>query len=44
MADQLAEISVEGALTDSQDEMDHGVHPTDPNVISYKKNKVGVIQ
>ena len=37
MADQLAKRSDEGALTDSQDKMDHGVRPTDPNVLSYKK-------
>ena len=37
MADQLANRSDEGALTDSQDEIDHGVWPTYPNVLSYKK-------
>ena len=37
MPDQVAERSNEGALTDSQDKMDHGVWPTDPNVLSYKK-------
>ena len=37
MADQFAETSDDGALTDSQDEMDHRVWPTDPNVLSYKK-------
>ena len=37
MADQLAERSDEGDLTDSQDQMDHRVQPTDPNVLSYKK-------
>ena len=31
----------EGADTDSQDERDHGVWPTDPNVMSYKKKKWG---
>ena len=36
MADQLAERSDEGTLTDSQDEMDHGVQPMDPKVLSYK--------
>ena len=34
--------SDEGAVTDSQDEFDHGVHPMDPNVMEYQKNKVGV--
>ena len=29
--------SDEGAVTDSQDEFDHGVHLTDPNVIAYQK-------
>ena len=43
MADQLAKRSDEQVLTDSQDEMHHGVWPMDPNVMSYK-NKVGVIQ
>ena len=37
MADQFAERSDEGMLTDSQDEMDHGMQLTDPNVMSYKK-------
>ena len=32
----------EGAITDSQDEYNHGVHPMDPNVMEYQ-NKVGVI-
>ena len=27
----------EGAITDSQDELDHGVHPTDPNVMGQQK-------
>ena len=30
------------AITDSQDEYDHGVCPMDPNVMEYQ-NKVGVI-
>ena len=29
--------SDEGADTGSQDEHDHGVQPTDPNIMSYKK-------
>ena len=29
--------SDKGAVTDSQDEFDHGVHLMEPNVISYKK-------
>ena len=29
--------SDEGAVMDSQDEFDHGVHPMDPNVMGYKK-------
>ena len=37
MAVQLAKRSDEGLLTNSQDEMDHGVWPMDPNVLSYKK-------
>ena len=35
--------SDEGADTDGQDELDHGVHPTDKNVETcHKKNKVKV--
>ena len=26
-----------GAIMDSQDELDHGVHPMDPNVMGYQK-------
>ena len=40
MAKQLAERSDEGALTDSQDKMEHGVQPMDPNILSYKKMKL----
>ena len=29
--------SDEGAIRDSQDEFNHGVHPTDPNVLGYQK-------
>ena len=29
--------SDEGADTDSQDELDHGVHPTEKNVVHYGK-------
>ena len=35
--------SDEGAIMDSQDEFNHGVHPMDPNVMVYWKNKVGVV-
>ena len=31
------ERSNEGAITDSQDEFDHGVCPKDPNVMGYQK-------
>ena len=31
------ERSDEGAITDSQDEYDHGVCPMDPNVMEYQK-------
>ena len=44
MANQYAERSDERVLTNSQDKMDHGVWPIDPNVMSFKRNKVGVIQ
>ena len=27
----------EGTIMESQDEFDHGVHPTDPNVMEYQK-------
>ena len=37
MADQLAKRLDKGVPTDSQDEMDHGVQPMDPNDLSYKK-------
>ena len=43
MAVQLAKRSDEGVFTDNQDEMDHGVQPTDPNVLS-SKNRIGIIQ
>ena len=29
--------SDKGVVTDSQDEFNHGVHLTDPNVMSYKE-------
>ena len=32
-------MSDEGTDMDSQDETDHGVCPTDPNVMAYKKKK-----
>ena len=35
--DEYNERSDEGAITDSQDELDHGVHPTDPNIMEYQK-------
>ena len=44
MANQYAEISDEGALTNSQDETDHRVRPTDLMLCPIKRNKVGVIQ
>ena len=37
MADQLAKRLDEGVLTDSLDNLDHGVQPMDANVLSYKK-------
>ena len=37
MADQYAKRLDEGALIDSQDEMDHRVQPMDPNVMSFRK-------
>ena len=33
----------EGAVTDSQDEFDHGVHPKDPNIMGYQKEEGGVV-
>ena len=36
-AEAYNERSNEGADMDSQDERDHGVSPTDPNVMVYKK-------
>ena len=38
-ADQYNERSDEGVDTDIQDEQDHGIQPTDPNVMSYKMKK-----
>ena len=40
-ADLYNERSNEGADTDSQDKTDHGVQPTDANVMAYKKKKLG---
>ena len=40
-ADYYNKRSDEGADTDSQDERDQGVQPTDLNVMSYKKKKWG---
>ena len=37
------ERSDKGAVMDSQDEFDHGVCQTDPNVMGYQKNKVCVV-
>ena len=37
-AQSFEQRSDEVADTDSQDEFDHGVHPTDENVGSYYKN------
>ena len=33
--EEYNERSDEGAIMDSQDEYDHGVHPMDPNVMGY---------
>ena len=37
--EEYNERSNEGAVMDSQDEFDHGVCPTDPNVMGYRKNE-----
>ena len=39
-AQSFEQRSAEGADTDSQDELDHGVHPTDENVGSYSKKQI----
>ena len=37
------ERSNDGAVTDSLDEFNHGVYPTDPDVMGYQKIKVRVV-
>ena len=36
--EEFSNRSDEGAVMDSQDEFDHGVHPEYPNVMGYQKN------